>query len=57
MEQLMIDLLKKYCAENELPYESADELYSLLRFKHDTLSEKHKIFLTTYITMWDAIDI
>jgi len=42
---IMCALLERYCADNELPFESADDL----AHKYPA----HAMWLETYIRMWD----
>lgn len=54
MECSMVQLLKDFCHENDVPHESADDI---LAEYHDVLSDAQIEFLHAYIALWEAMDI
>jgi len=55
MECGMIQLLKDFCHENNVPHESADELV-VKRFSLGLTREQVR-FLSNYVDLWEAMEI
>ncbi len=51
MRDAMIEIFKKFCAENELPHISADEL-----IMDEDLTDFQFGFLICYCRAWDAME-
>lgn len=55
MECSMVQLLKDFCHENDVPYESADELV-IRRFTLGLTREQVR-FLNNYSDLWEAMNL